>query len=88
MLYIKIKPTVAIDSHNQETYSKMATVFLPDPNGENRLLAVSWGVGNTLALAPSTKSQNPPDGLRGDVCVHEVRWETTLFQPIFRDVFH
>jgi len=61
--------------------NKMATVFLPDRNSGDRL-AVSWGVGNVVAVTPAVTQSSP--GLRGPVTVHEVRWETSLYQPIFR----
>lgn len=59
----------------------MSTVFLPDRNTGDRL-AISWGVGNCIAITPACAKTSP--GLRGPVNVHEVRWETSLFQPIFR----
>ncbi|XP_023344077.1 nuclear pore complex protein Nup85 [Eurytemora carolleeae] len=64
----------------------MATVSIPDRNGVGQRLAVGWGVGNVLALTP-TQKQSPADTRQeanDPVEVHEVRWETVLYQPIFR----
>jgi len=63
----------------------MASVVLADRNGVGNRLATSWGVGNTIAVSPAPPQlTDTPAKPTGSVEVHEVRWETSLFQPIYR----
>ena len=64
----------------------MAEVRVPDALARpGRPLGVAWGVGNALALHP-----RPPlgaqqgGGAAQGARVHEVRWETTLYEPVYR----
>jgi len=63
----------------------MSIVTIPDSTPANGRLGVAWGVGNQLAVHPRAGSgpgsrAGPGQGTR----VHEVRWETTLYEPVFR----
>ena len=63
----------------------MSIVSIPDSTPANGRLGVAWGVGNQLAVHPRAGSgpgsrAGPGQGTR----VHEVRWETTLYEPVFR----
>ena len=63
----------------------MSIVSIPDSTPANGRLGVAWGVGNQLAVHPRAGSgpgsrAGPGLGTR----VHEVRWETTLYEPVFR----
>lgn len=62
----------------------MSTALLPDRNGENNRLCVAWGVGNALGVTPKPSGDRSTGPLKGPVQVHEVRWETSLYEPIFR----
>jgi len=63
----------------------MATVLVSDRNGGGgSRLGVGWGVGNALVLSVKADEQNQNPGVKGPVSLHEVRWETSLYQPIFR----
>ena len=50
--------------------------------GQGRRLGVSWAPGNCLALHARHPRGHTgaSDGVRG-ARVHEVRWETTLYEP-------
>jgi len=63
----------------------MSIVSISDPAwGPGLKMGVCWGVGNQLAthLAPEKKS-NPATG-KANTRIHEVRWETTLYEPVYR----
>lgn len=48
-------------------------------------MAVSWGPGNLLAATPRHAKQDQPSlQLAAPVYIHEIRWETTLYEPVFR----
>jgi len=63
----------------------MSLVSVIDPaHGAGQRLGVAWGVGNQMAVHVA-----PGDGQVGGVSVpasrvHEVRWETTLYEPVYR----
>ena len=63
----------------------MAEVTVPCPTaGPGTLLGVAWGPGNCLALhTRGPRGQQGGQGVRG-ATVQEVRWETTLFEPVYR----
>jgi len=64
----------------------MADVIIPDRNGDGNRLAVSWGTGNVISMTPSCLQGGVP--LQGPTKVHQVRWETSLYQPIFRKLIN
>ena len=66
----------------------MAEVTLPDPAAgrTSRQLGVCWGPGNFLLLhvkKSKAEQQRPGGGSGKESKVHEVRWETTLYEPVF-----
>lgn len=64
----------------------MAEVRVPDALARpGRPLGVAWGVGNALALHPRPPlgAEQGGGGAQG-ARVHEVRWETTLYEPVYR----
>ena len=67
----------------------MAEVTLPDPavGRKGRQLGVCWGPGNFLLLhvkKSKAEQQRLGGGSGEESKVHEVRWETTLYEPVFR----
>ena len=69
----------------------MAEVTVPDPAARSgRQLSACWGPGNSLLLhvrkskAEQQQQQNSAGGSGEGTKVHEVRWETTLYEPVFR----
>ena len=67
----------------------MAEVTLPDPAAgrTGRQLGVCWGPGNFLLLhvkKSKAEQQRLGGGSGEESKVHEVRWETTLYEPVFR----
>ena len=67
----------------------MAEVTLPDPAAgrTSRQLGVCWGPGNFLLLhvkKSKAEQQRLGGGSGEESKVHEVRWETTLYEPVFR----
>ena len=67
----------------------MAEVTLPDPAAgrKGRQLGVCWGPGNFLLLhvkKSKAEQQRLGGGSGEESKVHEVRWETTLYEPVFR----
>ena len=58
----------------------MCEVSLPETVAGGRL-GVSWGVGNQLLLHAKPGKQGQKGGTAR---CHEVRWETTLYEPVFR----
>ena len=67
----------------------MAEVTLPDPavGRKGRQLGVCWGPGNFLLLhvkKSKAEQQRLVGGSGEEAKVHEVRWETTLYEPVFR----
>ena len=66
----------------------MAEVTVPDPAARTgRQLSACWGPGNSLLLhvKKSKAEQQQQQGSAGEETkVHEVRWETTLYEPVFR----
>ena len=61
---------------------RMCEVSVPDCVGRGGRLGVSWGAGNQLVLHPRHGLQ--PGQARPGARCHEVRWETTLYEPVFR----
>jgi len=64
----------------------MSEVLIPDKMfTPKRRLGVAWGVGNQLVVhtRPSPCEEGKNEGRVGGQC-HEVRWETTLYEPVFR----
>ena len=67
----------------------MAEVTLPDPAAgrTGRQLGVCRGLGNFLLLhvkKSKAEQQRLGGGSGEESKVHEVRWETTLYEPVFR----
>jgi len=65
----------------------MAEVSVPDPASKvGRQLGACWGPGNSLLLhAKKSRTGEQQHGGGGEQArVHEVRWETTLYEPVFR----
>ena len=65
----------------------MAEVSVPDPASKaGRQLGACWGPGNSLLLhAKKSRTGEQQHGAGGEQArVHEVRWETTLYEPVFR----
>jgi len=66
----------------------MSMISIPDKTSQTgRGLGVAWGPGNCLALhtkPTKEEEQGCKGGLGGVVQVHEVRWETTLYEPVYR----
>ena len=66
----------------------MAEVTVPDPAAlTGRQLSASWGSGNSLLLhvKKSKAEQQQQQGSSGEESkVHKMRWETTLYEPVFR----
>ena len=67
----------------------MAEVTLPDPAAgrTGRQLGVCWGPGNFLLLhvkKSKAEQQRLGGGSGEESKVHEVRWETILYEPVFR----
>ena len=60
----------------------MSVVLVPDSTPTNGRLGVAWGVGNQLAVHP--RHGKAGSGARAGVKAHEIRWETTLYEPVFR----
>ena len=66
----------------------MAEVTLPDPAAgrTGRQLGVCWGPGNFLLLhvkKSKAEQQRLGGGSGEESKVHEVRWETPLYEPVF-----
>ena len=65
----------------------MAEVTVPNPVAcTGRQLSACWGPGNSLLLhvKKSKAEQQQQQGSAGEETkVHEVRWETTLYEPVF-----
>ena len=63
----------------------MSVVIIPDSAPADGGLGVCWGVGNQLSVHTrhNNTGQQSAAG-RGSSRVHEVRWETTLYEPVFR----
>ena len=60
---------------------------MPDPASKvGRQLGACWGPGNSLLLhAKKSRTGEQQHGAGGEQArVHEVRWETTLYEPVFR----
>jgi len=48
-------------------------------------LGTCWGLGNDLVVFPAPPTRSTSSGLRlSNVHVHNIRWETTLYEPMFR----
>ena len=67
----------------------MAELILPDPAAgrTGRQLGVCRGLGNFLLLhvkKSKAEQQRLVGGSGEEAKVHEVRWETTLYEPVFR----
>ena len=67
----------------------MAELILPDPAAgrTGRQLGVCRGLGNFLLLhvkKSKAEQQRLGGGSGEESKVHEVRWETTLYEPVFR----
>ena len=64
----------------------MAEVTVPDPAARaGRQLGACWGPGNSLLLhVKRSKAEQQQQGSGEGTQVHEVRWETTLYEPVFR----
>ena len=67
----------------------MAELTLPDPAAgrTSRQLGVCWGPGNFLLLhvkKSKAEQQRLGGGSGEESKVHEVRWETPLYEPVFR----
>ena len=68
----------------------MAEVTVPDSAAcPGRQLGACWGPGNSLLLhVKKSKVEQQQQGSVGgsgkETQVHEVRWETTLYEPVFR----
>ena len=64
----------------------MSMVIVPDSTPTNGRLGVAWGVGNQLVVHPRHGKVGPGAGSggRSGVKAHEIRWETTLYEPVFR----
>ena len=60
----------------------MSVVSIPDTAPAGGRLGVAWGVGNQLVV--HTKHGRRAGQGRGGSRAHEVRWETTLYEPVFR----
>jgi len=60
----------------------MCEVSVPESLGPGEVLGVRWGVGNQLVLH-ARHGHQPGQRRPGPRC-HEVRWETTLYEPVFR----
>ena len=60
----------------------MCEVNLPESVTGGRL-GVSWGVGNQV-MVHAKPGQQGGAGRQGTARCHEVRWETTLYEPVFR----
>ena len=64
----------------------MAEVSVPDPASKaGRQLGACWGPGNSLLLhVKKSKAEQQHQGSAGEETkVHEVRWETTLYEQVF-----
>jgi len=62
-------------------------VIVPDKSARPGLrLGVAWGCGNQLAVHTRPSTDKQTDGLtdKQSATVHEVRWETTVYEPVFR----
>ena len=64
----------------------MAEVTVPDAAARTgRQLSACWGPGNSLLLHVKKSKAEQQQGTAGEESkVHEVRWETTLYEPVFR----
>ena len=60
----------------------MSIVQIPDSTPANGRLGVAWGVGNQLVV--HTRHGRHVTPVRAGVRAHEIRWETTLYEPVFR----
>ena len=65
----------------------MAEVTVPNSVAcTGRQLSACWGPDNSLLLhVKKSKAEQQQQGSAGEETkVHEVRWETTLYEPVFR----
>ena len=71
------------------TATVMAEVTVPEPAARaGRQLGVCWGPGNSMLLHVKKSKAEQQQGSAGSsgekTKVHLVRWETTLYEPVFR----
>jgi len=63
----------------------MSEVTLSDPAwSTGKRLGVAWGVGNQLAAHTAPGAGSAHGTTSASARVHEVRWETTLYEPVYR----
>ena len=74
--------SVLPNSDSERARGEMCEVNLPETETGGRL-GVSWGVGNQLLLHARPGLQGRA-GRSGAARCHEGRWETTLYEPVFR----
>ncbi len=86
---------VLVTASSASSNSRVANVLLASPapgtalgrgfNAVPARMGMTWGVGNKLMTFPTQTPRaaaGPTAGINTDM--HEVTWETTLYQPVFR----